>query len=187
MSRKIMIVCGSPKPKGNTNAIVEQVAAAARSAGASVEVIDAPRLQYVAHGCTACDGCQKSSEYRCVLGDQAADVVARMADVDWIVLDTPIYFFAPTAQLRCLTDRMYSLVKFEQGITTCLAGKRLGLIVTAGGGLEDGPASVEDYYQRLAGMMSDKPVASLLVPNVYRADKANIQRQAAAFGQMMAQ
>jgi len=187
MSRKIMIVCGSPKPKGNTNTIVDQVAAAARSAGASVEIIDAPRLQYVAHGCTACNGCQKSSEYRCVLGDQAADVVARMADVDWIVMATPIYFFAPTAQLRGLTDRMYSLIKIEQGFATCLAGKRLGLIVTAGGGLEDGTAGVEEYYQRLAGMMGDKPVASLLVPSIQQADKAKVDQQASAFGQMLAQ
>jgi multimeric flavodoxin WrbA len=54
--KKIMILCGSPRPKGNTHTLADWTAEGAKSAGAEVEKIDVTRLRYASYGCTSCYG-----------------------------------------------------------------------------------------------------------------------------------
>ena len=191
MSRKIMIVCGSPRKEGNTNRVVAWVADAAREAGADVEIIDAPRLSYKTLGCTGCMGCQQSEEYRCVIDDDASPILARLPESDVVVLATPVYWFGPTAQLKVFADRMFSLIKFvNDEPVTPLAGKTLGVIATAGSAIEHGLGLLEQTYRTAAGL-SDLSFESLLVPHApMRLEKpdeaAAIQREAEAFGRKLA-
>ena len=46
MPRKIVVLCGSPRKKGNTNRVVSWFAEGAGEAGASVEIVDTARLKY---------------------------------------------------------------------------------------------------------------------------------------------
>ena len=191
MGRKIAIICGSPRKKGNTNRVVGWVAEAAREAGAEVEIIDAPRLSYKTLGCTGCMACQQSEEYRCVIDDDASPILARLPESDIVVLASPVYWFGPTAQLKVFADRMFSLIKFvDDEPVTPLAGKTLGVIATAGGEREHGLGLLEQTYQIAAGLMG-LPFESLLVPHapmrLEQPDEvAAIQKQAEAFGRKLA-
>ena len=191
MARKIMIVCGSPREQGNTNRVVAWVAAAAREAGAEVEIVDAPRLSYGSDGCTGCMGCQRSEEFRCAIDDEASPILARMPEADVIVLASPIYWHGPTAQLKRFTDRMFSLVKFPEGRpVTPLKDTTLAVIGTGGGGMKDGLDLFEQAWKTAAGNFQF-PFESLLVP--FAPDdpekleqNAELREQAAAFGRKLA-
>jgi len=191
MGRKIMIVCGSPRKQGNTNRVVGWVADAAREAGAEVEIVDAPRLSYEALGCTACMGCRKSEEFRCVIDDDASPIIARMPEADVVALASPIYWLGPAAQLKVFTDRMFSLMKFvDTGIATPLKGTTFAVIATAGGGIDHGLGLFEQTWKAAAGFLG-APCESLLVPqcpqNPEELEKnADVKAQAAAFGRKLA-
>jgi len=135
MSKKIMIICGSPRKKGNTMTLVNWVKTGAEEAGAKVELVDAAHLDYKTNGCIACYGCQQSDEYKCVIKDAAAEILARMPQQDVIIFATPVYFMGVSAQLKLMLDRMFSLVKIypDGSFKHCLQKPKFGFIVTAGG------------------------------------------------------
>lgn len=166
-SRKVMILCASPRPGGNTRALAEWVAEGARSAGGAVEKIDLTKLRYAAYGCTSCYGCQNAAEYRCVLKDEASDLLARIPSADVLVVATPVYFFGPSAQAKVLLDRAYSLFKFNLAtgtVDTAFKGTSFALIASGGGDLGDGLKIVEETFRKLASLAGGG-FSSLLVPN----------------------
>jgi len=194
MAKSIMILCGSPRAKGNTNTIVGWVADAAKAAGADVEVVDAANLDYKANGCTACMGCQKSETFECVIEDEASDVLRRLARADVVVFATPVYFFGPTAQLKLLLDRMFCLVKInpaDGSVRHARDDQACALIATAGGGMDDGLALVVKTFETVAAFTGVE-LAKLLLPNAPMdpADTAvnvELKAQAEALGRQLAQ
>ena len=158
MSKKILILCGSPRKNGNTNTIVKWVEEGAAGAGAEVECIDTVRLNYKSHGCTACMSCQQSDKFECVIDDDATPILKRMTEYDIIAFATPVYFFGPTAQLKVFTDRMHSLFKFnpETGeFTHNFTGKTLALIATSGGEYDNNLQlleQVDEGFAKFVGM-----------------------------------
>jgi multimeric flavodoxin WrbA len=193
MSRKIMVICGSPRKKGNTNQLVAWFKEGAEGAGAEVEVVNAARLKYKTNGCIACMKCQKSEEYGCTVEDEAQEVLARFPDTDVIVMASPVYWFAPTAQIKLLMDRMFSLIKIdpERGrLTHCMGGKTFGLISTAGGDLENVLRHVEKTFATTAdllGMEFDSfllPAAPMNPKDLL--DQEETKERALAFGRKLA-
>lgn len=193
MAKKIMVLSGSPRKNGNTNTVVQWFTDGATEAGASVEVIDITKLTSKFHGCIACMGCQKSDKYECVIDDEVKPVVARIPDADVLVFATPTYFFGPTAQMKSLLDRMYSLIKFnpEKGGYDHNLGKvNVGLIATAGGGIQPGLQFIEDTFKTIAGF-TGMGFSSLLVPNAPRETGAikqdsALRKRATDFGRTIA-
>ena len=167
VAKKIMILCGSPRKKGNTNTLVGWVAGGATEAGADVEVVDAASLDYKANGCTACMGCQKSEKFECVIDDEASAVLRRIGEADVVVFATPVYFFGPTAQLKLLLDRMFSLIKIDPAggpVRHANSDPTYALVATAGGDMDDGLGIVAQTFDTLAAFTGGS-LAKLLVPN----------------------
>jgi len=135
MSKKIMIICGCPRKNGNTMTLVNWAKTGAEETGASVEIVDAANLNYKTNGCISCYGCQKSDEFKCVIKDDASEILARISEQDVVILATPVYFMGVSAQLKLILDRMFSLVKIvsETDVKHCLQKPKFGLIATAGG------------------------------------------------------
>jgi multimeric flavodoxin WrbA len=193
MAKKIMVLSGSPRKNGNTNTVVQWFAEGAKDAGATVEVIDITKLKSKFGGCIACMGCQKSDKYECVVDDDVKPVLARIPDADVLVFATPTYFFGPTAQMKSMLDRMYSLIKFNAakgGYDHNLGRLNMALIATAGGGILPGLQFIEDTFKTIAGFTA-AGFSSLLVPNAPR-DFNDIkkdhdqQQRAKAFGRAIA-
>lgn len=187
----VLILCGSPRPKGNTNTLAQWAAAGAREAGGRVETVDVAKLKFKANGCTACMGCQKSRQFRCVIPDEAAPVLARIPKAKVVVFATPTYFFGPTAQLKLLLDRMYSLWKFQAEKAQCAIqpGTVIGLIATAADGKNGGLQVVEQTFKSLAGFAGLK-LRTLLVPHSPRDPKDMakndvLRKKAMAFGRTL--
>ncbi|MDD5428973.1 MAG: flavodoxin family protein [Candidatus Omnitrophica bacterium] len=186
MAKKILVISGSPKKGGNTASLVKWFAEGARSKGAEVKIVDAAFLKYGSSGCTSCRACQKIEKYECVIDDEAKPVLASMADMDVIVMATPLYFFSASAQLKLVFDRMFSLYKWDNAADTMetpLKGKTFALIASA---YEDvGLDALEKPFAITADYTGMK-FRSLLVPNAGEsgdiAKLAGAREKAIAFG-----
>jgi multimeric flavodoxin WrbA len=134
MAKKILIINGSPIKNGNTATLVKWFVEGARAQGADVEIVNAAFLKYKSNGCISCRKCQKIKEYLCVIKDEAQPVLGKMAEADAIVMATPLYFYGPSAQLKLVMDRMFSLYKWDNQagtMETPLKGKTFALIASA--------------------------------------------------------
>lgn len=190
MAKKVMILTGSPRKNGNTNTVAGWFIEGAKDAGAEVELIDVTRLKSKNNGCIACLGCQKSEKYECVVEDEIKPVLARIPDYDVLVFATPVYFFGPSAQLKLLMDRMYSLIKFNAGgYDHNLGHLKWGLIATGGGDIDPGLSLVEQVFKTSAGFLGSG-LESLLVPFSSMYDdnikqNSELRERAIAFGRKL--
>lgn len=191
MNRKIMIITGSPRKDGNTNTVAKWVAFGAREHDAEVEFVDAARLNYKTNGCTACMGCQESDDYRCIIKDEASEIIARVPDQDIVVFASPVFFFNFNAQTKLIMDRMYSLIKFRNGqIIHRLNNTEFALIGTAGGDIGSGLDILEATMKKITGFFGKIPKC-LLVPNTPHelgeiAMNIELKEKAVAFGAELA-
>lgn len=188
-----MIILGTARKNGNTANVANWVAEGAREAGAEVEMIDASKLNVKSNGCLHCLGCQKSDEYRCVVGDDASSVVAKMFEKDVVVLATPVYFGGVSAQIKQVIDRMYCLIKVLDGpYTVCPDIKDISfaLVATSGGDENYGMGLLS---QHMKGVMMGlgKTLKELIVtgapaePAEIKSD-GSIKERAVAFGRDLA-
>jgi multimeric flavodoxin WrbA len=167
MSKNIVFIQGSPRKNGNTRAISAVAMDAARQAGAEVSEIDALALEFKAPGCIGCQQCQMSDKYECAINDQLTKAVLSLPKYDVIVFSTPLYWWSHTAQIKMLIDRIYSLVKISEtgAISTPLSGKKLGLLATAAGQMENNLDVLETQLRHPAEMLGCSFV-SCLFPDV---------------------
>lgn len=102
MSKKILILSGSPRKNGNSDLLCDEFMRGAIDGGNSVEKI------FVAEKnigyCRGCYYCQKSGG-KCVIKDDMAEVLQKIIDSDVIVLSSPVYFYSISAQLKTVIDR----------------------------------------------------------------------------------
>jgi multimeric flavodoxin WrbA len=127
MSIKMVIVNGSPRKKGNTAALVEQVTAGAVAAGAQVE-------SYYLHGmeiapCDGCDACRTEAYAGCIVDDDMQEIYPHLEEADALVIASPVYWFTVSAQTKLLMDRCYAM-KDEGGYM--LRGKKIGVVMVYG-------------------------------------------------------
>lgn len=122
----ILVLNGSPRPQGNTAAMVDAFADGAREKGHNVHIV--PVCQKKIAGCLACEYChQKDSghERQCVQQDDMQEIYPLLDQAEMIVLASPIYYHGFTGQLQCAINRIYALGKPRML-------KKAALIMTSG-------------------------------------------------------
>ena len=165
MPKKIVIINGSPRKNGNTAALIEWFAEGAESAGGRVEIVPAAFLKYKSNGCISCRKCQTKKEYECSVDDEGKQALKKMAKAEVIVMATPLYFYGPSAQLKHIFDRMFSLYKWDNDagtMKTPLKGKTFLLIASA---YEDIGLDALEKPFRLTAVYTGMEFASFLIPN----------------------
>jgi len=95
----------SPRRKGNTDLLLNELLRGAGEAGTETQKVDICRLQI--NPCSGCGSCEKTG--RCVINDQMQEVYDGIDAADVIVLASPIYFYNVTAQCKLLIDRSQAL------------------------------------------------------------------------------
>ena len=99
---KTLLVNGSPHKNGNTATALTEVAKALNAEGIETEVfwIGAKPVR----GCIACNACAKLQH--CAFDDDACNgLIAKMAEVDSLVVGTPVYYGQPNGALMALVQR----------------------------------------------------------------------------------
>ena len=102
MSKKVLVLSGSPRKGGNSDLLCDEFLRGAAEAGHDIEKI---RIAEKKIGyCSACYYCRKSNGI-CAKKDDMAEVLQKMIDADVIVLSSPVYFYSIDAQLKTVIDR----------------------------------------------------------------------------------
>lgn len=106
---KILVLNGSPRANGNTEAMVEAFRKGAEAAGNQVTVINV--CQKKIYGCIACEYCHTKGNGKCIQKDGMQEVYPILDEAEMIVLASPIYYHSFTGQLQCAINRIYALDK----------------------------------------------------------------------------
>lgn len=102
MSKKVLILSGSPRKGGNSDLLCEEFKKGAEKSGNDVEIIRVSTKKIAC--CSGCYYC-KDNDGKCVHNDDMAIILQKMIDADVIVLASPVYFYSVDAQLKAVIDR----------------------------------------------------------------------------------
>lgn len=141
---------GSPRKKGNTNYLLNEVLAALKDRGAATEVLHAPEMNILP--CLGCGNCERKGFCAIKNDEMAATVYPLLRRADVVVLASPVYFYNVTAQLKILIDRSQALWarKYKHGLDDPGRSHRKGLFLsvgaTKGKNLFDGMSLTGRYF-----------------------------------------
>jgi multimeric flavodoxin WrbA len=125
--QKILILTSSPRLKGNSTALAEQLEAGAKQSGAEVKTFDLAKMDI--HPCTACDACLTYDEVHCDTEDDMQQIYPELQAADTVVFASPIYWFTFNAQMKLCMDRMYA---FENKRPHPMQGKKIAALFVYG-------------------------------------------------------
>lgn len=101
MSKKILILSGSPRKGGNSDILCDEFAKGAKDSGHDIEKIHVDEKNIAC--CKGCYACKNNG--KCAINDDMAEVLQKMIDSDVLVLASPVYFYSIDAQLKTVIDR----------------------------------------------------------------------------------
>ncbi|MFC1989503.1 flavodoxin family protein [Chloroflexota bacterium] len=127
---KILAIVGSPRPKGNTNYLVDQALEEAAKYGIQVEKIILS--QYKVNPCLGHDDC--ASFESCTQKDDAGWILDRFREADGVILATPVHWYNVSAQMKAFIDRNYFPYKHDLKYKARVAGI---IVVAEMEGIED--------------------------------------------------
>ena len=119
--KKVLILSGSPRKRGNSDILCDEFAKGAIAAGNEVEKIFVAEKKISL--CTGCYFCREHGG-RCAFNDDMGDILQKIIDCDVLVLSSPVYFYSISAQLKSVIDR--TVARWTE-----IANKDLYYIVTA--------------------------------------------------------
>ncbi len=159
MGKKIVVITGSPRKKGNSFAMTEAFIQAAEAKGHTVTRFDAA-LKNVG-GCRACETCFKTGK-ACSFDDDFNTLAPAILAADAVVFSMPVYWYSIPAQIKGVIDRLFSFVVGGKDI----AGKEYAVIACC----EEQDMSVFDGVraplERSAALLKWTKAGEVLVPGV---------------------
>ena len=124
---KILVVQGSPRKKGNSIALAEQIAKGAESVGAVAERIYLHDKNI--SPCQACYACQRPDSSGCAIDDEMQPIYKKLIDADCWIIASPVYWFTMSAQTKLFMDRCFALQAYKKD---AFAGKRIAIAMSYG-------------------------------------------------------
>ena len=124
MQKNILIVLGSPRRKGNSAALAEQVRQGVQAKGALVDTVYLNGLNI--KPCQGCEKCQQEGADGCVVDDDMTQLYPKLKASDAIVIASPIYWFNVSGQTKVFLDRLYAVGAGQNNI---FAGKKFALLL----------------------------------------------------------
>lgn len=111
MSKKIIVLNGSPRKNGNTSALVQSFTKGAESVGNTVTVFHLGSMNI--HGCKGCFSGGKNPESPCVQKDDMDKIYPVYKEADVVVLATPLYYWSISGQLKTAFDRLFAVAECD--------------------------------------------------------------------------
>lgn len=108
MKKQVLILSGSPRAGGNTEALVDAFVEGLREAGHDARIINV-REQKI-NGCVGCYKCFTADGTPCVQKDDMQKIYDAFDSSDMITFASPLYWWGFTGQLKIVLDRIFALV-----------------------------------------------------------------------------
>ena len=159
--KTILGIVGSPRKGGNTDVLVSRILEGARDQGARAE-----RISLAEFRISECDGCYACWEgkHECSQADDMNGLYPRIAGADAIVFGTPVYWFGPTALMKCFLDRF---VYFTCPANRKKIQKKIGVLAVPFGDTAEAAADpVVEFFARCFDTLGMRLFDKILVPGV---------------------
>ena len=142
MSKKIIILNGSPRKNGNTTALTAEFTKGAEEAGNTVTEFFLSSMNI--NGCKGCFGGGKNPDSPCVQKDDMEKIYPVYKEADIVVLASPLYYWTISGQLKTAFDRLFAVAECDPNYRN--PKKQSVLIMAAeGAGFEES----EHWYDHL--------------------------------------
>jgi multimeric flavodoxin WrbA len=126
-TKRVLVLLGSPRRKGNSSTLASHITQGAESAGAEVETVFLQGLKI--SPCRGCDTCKKDDTQGCAIKDDMQAIYPKLIGADAWVISSPVYWFTMSAQTKIFMDRCYALTAYAKDP---FAGKRIAIAMSYG-------------------------------------------------------
>jgi multimeric flavodoxin WrbA len=100
---KVLLVNGSPHPKGCTYTALEEVAATLNAEGIETQIFQVGIKP--TSGCIACKKCAETG--RCTFSDSVNEFLDLAMDADGFIFGSPVHYAAASGSITCFMDRAF--------------------------------------------------------------------------------
>ena len=105
---KVLIINGSPRPRGNTKIALDEMVKIFDQEGIESEIVHIGNKDI--RGCIACMSC-KTKLGHCVFDDCVNEFASMAKDADGFIFGTPVYYAHPTGKIQSFMDRVFYSAK----------------------------------------------------------------------------
>lgn len=107
--KKVIVISTSLRVGSNSDMLADKFTEGALHAGHDVEKISlaGKNISF----CRGCLACQKLG--RCVIDDDANDIMQKVLNADVVVWATPIYYYEMSGQMKVMIDRMNAMYPLD--------------------------------------------------------------------------
>ncbi len=107
---KVLILNGSPHPRGVNYLAIEEMTTVFKEEGVDVEVVQVGNQ--VVRGCIACGACSKLG--KCVFDDVVNELAKKFKQADGLIVTSPVYYASANATLIATLDRLFCSTSFDK-------------------------------------------------------------------------
>jgi multimeric flavodoxin WrbA len=125
---KVLGIMGSPRIRGNTDLLLDEALRGAQSQQAETEKIIVDKLKI--SPCREYYGCLRDGD--CVIRDDMDDIYPKLLSADAMIVASPIFFYALSAQLKALIDRCQALWARKYVLKSLNVPLRKGAFIAVG-------------------------------------------------------
>lgn len=100
---KVLVINGSPHPKGCTDRALREVEETLHACGVETERINVGTKDI--RGCIGCGFCREHG--RCVFNDMVNETAPKFAEADGLLVGSPVYYAGANGQLLAFMDRLF--------------------------------------------------------------------------------
>lgn len=159
MSKKIIVLNGSPRKNGNTSALIKSFTEGAESKGNIVTKFFLDGMNI--NRCKGCFGGGKNPESPCVQKDDMDKIYPVYKEADIVVLASPLYYWSISGQLKCAFDRLFAVAECDANYAN--PKKDCILLVAAEG---NGYEETLHWYENLEKHIGWKSIGKVLCSGV---------------------
>ncbi|MBI4681944.1 MAG: flavodoxin family protein [Nitrospirae bacterium] len=150
----VIVFCGSPRRNGNTELLLKEAVKGIADAGMSAQVFNLNLMKI--KPCQDCGSCNETG--KCVFEDDMSLIYDAIRTADRIILASPIFFFALSAQTKVMIDRCQSIwcekYLLKRPIESGQFGRK-GLLLLVGGmkkdiGIQCGEACAKAFFRTIS-------------------------------------
>lgn len=107
---KILIINGSPRPRGNSSRLIKEITDVFDSLNAEYEVVQVGNKDI--RGCIGCLTCKTKGE-GCVFKDIVNETSPKLEAADGLIVVSPVYYGSPNGTLVSFLDRLFYSSNFS--------------------------------------------------------------------------
>jgi len=159
MSKKIIILNGSPRPQGNTMDLIKAFTRGAEEAGHEVRRFDLQKMDI--HGCLGCWHGGKDKGSPCVQKDDMQQIYPAYQEADTVVLASPLFYWTISGQLKNAFDRLFAVAELNPSYANPHKESVL-LMAAEGNGFEES----RYWYERVTSHIGWKNLGEVLCGGV---------------------